>query len=151
MRRPKVHQKPRVHKADHTSTSTDSERLDRGHTVVLTSDDLDLKSKKRKKRSSSKTTRRVEDIERYFSKAAHRVTKAVNHGVSTYEDDRDASARTRRDGALVDLYENVVRGASVAISEASPATVDVAKAFNTKMARRQIRRALNSLPRLPFL
>lgn len=150
MRQPKSDRKQQGHQGGQDSTPSVSEQLDHGHPVVLTADDLDLETEGGK-RSSSKRLRRIEDIERHVSKAVHRVTRGVNHGVTTYEEHRDNSAKKRKNGALVDLYENVVRGVSTAVSEASPATVDVAKAFNTKMARRQIRRALKSLPRLPFI
>jgi len=107
--------------------------------------------KRKAKRGSSRTSRRLEDIERRVSKAVRRVTKAVNRGMSEYLDQRDKSASKRRDGALVDFYENVSKGLSRSISEASPSIVDVSKAFNTNRNRRRIRRALRRLPRMPFL
>lgn len=123
-----------------------------GAPVVFTAADLGLKSGKGgARRGSSRNTRRLEDIERRFSKSVHRVTRAVDRGMETYIERRDRSASRRRDGALVDFYENVARGVSVAASEASPAIVDVARAFNTRRSRRQIRRVLNSLPRLPLI
>ena len=120
--------------------------------VVYTADDLGLKTTKRRaKRGSSPTTRRIEDLERRVSKSVHRVARAAEHGASDYIDARDRSARRRRDGALLDIYENVARGVSTAIAEASPVTVDLAKAVNSKRGRKQMRSALNSLPKLPFI
>lgn len=107
--------------------------------------------RRKAKRGSSRTSRRLEDIERRVSKAMRRVTKAVNRGMSEYQDQRDKSASKRRDGALVDFYDNVSRGVSRAISQSSPAIVDVSKAFNTKRQRRLIRRGLRRFPRIPFL
>jgi hypothetical protein len=117
--------------------------------VVYSAEDLGLKTKRRARRGSSRTARRLEDIERRLSRATRRVARATEHGVSEYIDRRDRSASARRDGALVDFYENVARGVSVGLAEASPVTVDVAKAFNTRNLRRQIRRTLASLPRIP--
>jgi hypothetical protein len=71
--------------------------------------------------------------------------------MSEYQDQRDKSASRRRDGALVDIYENVSRGVSRAISESSPVLVDVSKAFNTKKNRRRLRKTLRRFPRIPFL
>jgi hypothetical protein len=107
--------------------------------------------RRKAKRGSSRVARRLEDIEKRLSKAARRVTKAVNRGMSEYQDQRDKSASRRRDGALVDIYENVSRGVSRAISESSPLLVDVSKAFNTKKNRRRIRKTLRRFPRIPFL
>ena len=107
--------------------------------------------RKKAKRGSSRASRRLEDIERRLSKAMRRVTKAVNRGMSEYQDQRDKSASRRRDGALVDFYDNVSRGVSRAISQSSPVLVDVSKAFNTRRNRRLIRRSLRRFPRIPFL
>jgi hypothetical protein len=122
----------------------------RGAPIVFTAADLGLKRKKSARRVSSRAARRLDDIERRFSRAVRRVSRAAEHGVTEYTDRRDRSAERRRDGALVDLYENVAHGLSVGISEASPAVVDVARAFNSSGVRRQIRRVLRGLPRLPI-
>jgi hypothetical protein len=122
----------------------------RARPLVLTKKDLGLDGKKGRSRSRGRT-RRLQDIERGVSKAVRRVARATEHGVSEYIDRRDESERKRKDGPLVDLYENVARGVSVAISEAGPAGVDVAKAFNSKKSRRQMRSVLKGLPRLPII
>ena len=120
----------------------------RARPLVLTKKQLGLDGKKRRSRGR---TRRLQDIERGVSKAVRRVARATEHGVSEYIDRRDDSERKRKDGPVVDLYENVARGVSVAISEAGPAGVDVVKPFNTKKSRRQMRSVLKSLPRLPII
>lgn len=107
---------------------------------------IDLKGGKRRKKHSSRTTRRLSEIERQFSKAARRISKGCKNGWDEYLDQRDRSECRRRDGALVDYYENMAKGASRAISEASPALTDIARAFNSKRMRKQIRRALRPLP-----
>ena len=102
--------------------------------------------KRKKKRGSSKTSRRLEDIENRVSKSLRRVSKAVDRGVKTYRDKRDKSERRRRDGALVDIYENAAVGVSEAISNSSPVLTDIAKAFNTRRRRKDIRRFVRALP-----
>ena len=104
------------------------------------------KRKSGKKRGSSRASRRLEDIEDRASKAVRRVTKAVNRGVGTYLDKRDKSARKRRDGALVDFYENVSVGTAEALANSSPVLTDIAKAFNTRRLRKRIRKALRGIP-----
>ena len=102
--------------------------------------------KKNKKRGSSRNSRRLIDIEYRVSKAMHRISRAVNGGVETYLDKRDKSERRRRDGAIVDSYENAAVGIAEAVSKSSPVLTDIAKAFNTRYRRKQLRRLLRGLP-----
>src|ERR1700681_3871390 len=106
----------------------------------------DDKRKRKKKRGSSRSARRLEDVEKRISKATRRVRKGGDKGVFTYREKRDKSARKRRDGALVDFHENVTRGVVKAVSKSSPALNTLAKALNRKGIRKQIRRAARSIP-----
>ena len=103
---------------------------------------------RKKKKASSRSARRLEDIESRVSKSVHRVSKAVENGVSTYLEKRDSSARKRRDGALVDIYENAAAGFSKALSESSPVLSDFAEALNSRRSRKQIRRVIRAIPLL---
>jgi hypothetical protein len=94
---------------------------------------------------------RLTDIESRVSKAAHRITRSFDRGVSTYLTERDKSKANRRDGAIVDIFENLSKGVAETVSEVSPVLTDVAEAFNTKNARRQIRRVARTFGRLPFI
>src|SRR3981189_2190364 len=87
----------------------------------------DSGQKKKRKGTSSRGSRRMTEIERRVTKALRRVTRAADHGVDTYIDHRDKSASKRRDGVVVDFFENVSYGASQALSEASPVLHDVAE------------------------
>lgn len=117
--------------------------------VIVVSVDDGGKKRRKKKRGSSRNLRRLEDIEFRASKSLHRVTRAVNRGVETYLDKRDASDRKRRDGAIVDFFVNSATGASQAVSDSAPVLIDLAKAFTTNRRRRMIRRLVRSFP-LPF-
>lgn len=121
--------------------STQSETVQGETTVIIVEP-----RKRKKKRGSSKTSRRLEDIENRMSKSLRRVSKAVDRGVRTYRDKRDRSERRRRDGALVDSYENAAVGVSEAISNSSPVLTDIAKAINTRRRRKEIRRFVRNLP-----
>ena len=121
--------------------STQSETVQAETTVIIVEP-----RKRKKKRGSSKTSRRLEDIENRMSKSLRRVSKAVDRGVKTYRDKRDRSERRRRDGALVDSYENAAVGVSEAISNSSPVLTDIAKAINTRRRRKEIRRFVRNLP-----
>jgi len=101
---------------------------------------------KRKKRGSSRSSRRLEDIENRASRSLRRVTKAVNRGVKTYRSKRRKSNRKYRDGALVDSYENASVGIAEAVANSSPVLTDLAKAINTRFRRKSIRRLVRNLP-----
>lgn len=116
-------------------------------------DDRDADDEERhgRGRVSSKRSRRLQRADHNIARAFNRVARAAEHGTSTYIDSRSKSEDRRKDGALVDIYENVARGVSKAIAEASPALVDVAQAYNTRESRRLMRNVLRRLPRLPII
>ncbi len=101
---------------------------------------------RRKKRGSSKSLRRIEDIENRASRSLRRVSKAVDRGVETYRIKRKKSNRKYRDGAVVDSYENAAVGIAEAVSDSSPVLSDFAKAVNTRFRRKQVRKFLRSFP-----
>lgn len=136
----------------------DDTSLNRKTRIVLTppiSVILDKSSggrkRKRSKRTSSRGTKRLTDIEWRVTKALRRVSRAVDHGVDTYIDHRDNSADKRRDGVEVDFFENLSYGASQALSEASPVLHDVAEMMNTRRMRKQIRRLSRGFASIPYI
>jgi len=70
----------------------------------------------------------------------------VNRGVKTYREQRNSSERKRRDGALVDWYENASVGIAEAVANSTPVLTDFARALNTRRRRKQIRRLVRSFP-----
>jgi|SRR5580658_5485014 hypothetical protein len=105
----------------------------------------------RKKGTSSRGSRKLNDIEKRVSKAVRRVTRAMDRGVDTYIEHRDKSKESRKDGVIVDFVENVSYGVSRAVSEASPLVHDVAEAINTRRLRSQIRSAARTFGGIPFV
>jgi hypothetical protein len=101
---------------------------------------------KRKKRGSSRSSRRLADIENRATKSLRRVTRAVNRGVDTYRTKRKKSDKKYRDGALVDSYENAAVGIAEAVADSTPVLSDFAKAVNTRFRRKQMRRLVRSIP-----
>jgi hypothetical protein len=72
---------------------------------TFTLDDLQLPRRK--------TSRRARDADRLLRnvvRGSERVARAVQRGLSKYEERAEASARTKRDGALRDARKNVRRG-----------------------------------------
>ncbi|HEY3134821.1 MAG TPA: hypothetical protein VGL29_02105 [Blastocatellia bacterium] len=109
-------------------------------------DHPDSGTKVLKIRRSSRTSRRLDDIEDRLSKSVRRVAKAVDRGVDTYIEARDKSKRERRDGAIVDFFENVSKGVARTISESAPVITDFAEAANSRRVRRGIRTVLRTIP-----
>ena len=105
-----------------------------------------IKILKRKKRGSSRSSRRLADIENRATKSLRRVTKAVRRGVLKYRSKRRKSNRKYRDGALVDSYQNAAVGLAKAVANSSPVLTDFAKAVNTRYRRKAIRRLVRTLP-----
>ena len=105
----------------------------------------------RKKGTSSRGARRLTEIDRRVTKAVRRVTRALDRGVDTYIEHRDKSKESRKDGVIVDFFENVSYGVSRAMSEASPLVHDVTETFNTRKLRSQIRRVARTFGSLPFV
>ncbi len=113
-------------------------------TVALTGEPV-------KKRGSTKATRRARDVEKRVSKSMKRIAKAATEGVDKYIERRDKSDSKRKDGALIDGLENVIRGASRAASKATPIVGDVMKLISTRQTRKAMRRTFRSVPAFPFM
>ena len=105
----------------------------------------------RTKRTSSRGSRRLNEIERRVTKGMRRLSRALDHGVDTYIEHRDKSKEARKDGVIVDFFENVSYGVSRAMSDASPLVHDVAEAINSRGFRTQIRHVARTFGSLPFV
>lgn len=119
--------------------------------VIVALDESKSSRRRGRKRTSSRGSRRLADIDKRVSKAVRRVTRAVDHGIDSYIDHRNRSAERRQDGVITDFGENVAYGVSQAISEGSPVIHDVAEAFNTRRMRQQVRRLARSFASIPFI
>lgn len=106
--------------------------------------------KKKKKRKYTRGLRDLQISERKLAKASRRVARAVASGVSTYYERDKRSSRKKRDGAIRDALENWAKGLGKTMRRSSSAPYDIAKAFNTKTIRRNVRTAVRFLAP-PFL
>lgn len=104
-----------------------------------------------KKRGSTKATRRARDVEKRVSKSMDRISEAAKKGVDDYMKRRDKSDTKRKDGALLDLPENVIRSASKAAAKATPLVGDLMKLISTKDTRKAMRRNFRNVPSVPFM
>lgn len=104
-------------------------------------DDLEGRdSKKKKKKKYSRGLKQVQRTALSIAKANRRVARAVAGGFAQYYARSDESGRKKRDGAIRDAVKNWAKGLSKAIRKSSGAPNDLASAFRTKRARRQIKR-----------
>lgn len=89
----------------------------------------------------------LQQAEADFVRIARRATSAVAKGIDTYDVERRASAKSKRDGALEDFPHNSAKAVSAALKEASELPLDVADAVTTSHSRKRLRRGLRRLSR----
>ena len=100
------------------------------------------KGKGKKKRKYSSGLKDVQNFERGASKAAQRLSRAVERGLSIYRKRRDKSSRKKKDGAIRDALENWSKGLGKSLRISSRAPFDLAKQLNTKGFSRQLRNTI---------
>ena len=94
-----------------------------------------LKPKKKKKYSRNRRT--IQELEVGLTDSARRLSKAVKDGLDTYIDERDKSARKKRDGAIRDLLRNQSKAMRKGLTVAAEAPADFMDAVaNLKVVRR---------------
>lgn len=89
----------------------------------------------------------VQQAEADFVRVARRATSAVAKGIDTYDLERRASAKSKKDGAIEDFPHNSAKAVSAALKEASELPLDVADAIMTKNYRKRLRRGLRRISR----
>ena len=87
----------------------------------------------------------IQQAEADLLRVMRRATRAIGHGVDTYEQERAKSAEMKRDGAIVDFPHNSAKALSETLKEASEIPVDVAEAITTQNYRRRLRRNLKNV------
>lgn len=100
------------------------------------------KKDKKKKKKYSKRLKNVQKSSEKISKASSRMANAVADGIDQYRNKRDKSARKKRDGAIKDFLPNFASGISKTLRKSSLVPVDLAKAVNTKRARKRVKRTI---------
>jgi hypothetical protein len=94
---------------------------------------------KKKKRKYSRGLRELQTGERRLSKAGARLARAVANGMNTYYKEDKKSSRKKRDGAIRDALKNWARGVGKTMRRSSGVPYDIARAFDTKTIRRNVR------------
>lgn len=90
----------------------------------------------------------LEDVQRLegnLVRVAKRSASAFSKGIDTYEQERNRSAKEKKDGALEDFVHNSARAASASMKEASELPVDITEALGSRSYRRRARRGLRRI------
>jgi hypothetical protein len=111
---------------------------------------IDYKKRRRKNRrdeddDEERYSEGLEDVQRLegnLVRVAKRSAKVFSKGIDTYEQERNRSAKDKKDGAIEDFIDNSAKAASASMKEASEIPVDVAEALGGRSYRKQARKSL---------
>lgn len=112
---------------------------------------IDYKKRRKNKRRAAKDddeerySEGLEDVQRLEGNLVHvakRSARVLSKGIDTYEQERDRSAKEKKDGAIEDFIDNSAKAASASMKEASELPVDIAEALGDRSYRRRTRKSL---------
>jgi len=104
------------------------------------------------KRKRSRGLRGVDTALNRLTRSGSKLATAVDKGFETYRDERKKSAEKKKDGAVLDLVNNVAEGVKVAQEKSGGATKDLLTIFSSKRTKKQFRRLARSVGSLvPFI
>ena len=108
-------------------TPKDTEPGAAPETVIITERQFPIviETKKTKKKKYSKGARSFQELEAGLTKSARKIAKAVREGLDKYSDERDESARDKRDAALRDILRNQSKALRTALPMAAEAPSDL--------------------------
>ncbi len=89
----------------------------------------------------------VQKAEKDLVRAARRTTRAVAKGIDTYDEERRASALSKKDGAVEDFPHNYAKAVSETLREGADIPMDLAEALAPKDHRKRVRRNLRRASR----
>jgi hypothetical protein len=107
--------------------------------VIYETTQVPIVYRRRRSRGRKKYSRGLkapQQLEVDASRSAERVADAVTDGIREYRDNRDRSARRKRDGAIKDVVRNVGRGVSEALDTGSRAPSDLTRRATLKRLTR---------------
>jgi|ERR1017187_771531 hypothetical protein len=88
-----------------------------------------VEHKKQKKKFSNTGLRSLQEFEEALTKSAHKINKAVQQGLDSYEAARKESASAKKDGAFHDLLRNQSKALRKALPIAAEAPSDLLDAI----------------------
>ena len=84
----------------------------------------------------------IQQLEGNIMRLAKRSARVVSKGLDTYDQERQKSAKEKKDGAIEDFVHNTAKAASVSMKEASEIPMDIVESVNTKNYRKRLRASL---------
>src|SRR3954471_9190282 len=96
-------------------------------TTVITRPVVISARPRRRRARHSQGMRDVDRVSRGLDHATYQMVNAIAEGMRTYLQDRDKSARRKRNGALVDLPINLAEALGTTLSEARHIPRDLAR------------------------
>lgn len=117
---------------------------------------IEYKKRRRKKRQAAEDdgeerySEGLEDVQRLegnLVRVAKRSARVFSKGIDTYEQERDRSAKEKKDGVIEDFFHNSAKAASASMKEASEIPVDIAEALGGRSYRKQARKNLRRVSR----
>ncbi|MCJ7623900.1 MAG: hypothetical protein MUO76_10380 [Anaerolineaceae bacterium] len=121
---------------------SDTQASEPGKPIVLS-----LKKKKKRKGRYSRGLEEIQRQERHFTRATHRLVRATEKGISSYRRSSLKSSRKKRDGVIRDFIPNSGKALSRTLRIASPLPNDIARAMDTRLFRRGLKRQIRTLRR----
>lgn len=119
---------------------------------------LEYKDRRKKRKKAvepddeeEKYSEGLENVQRMEGDMVHlarRSAKAISKGLDTYDQERQNSAREKKDGAIEDFMNNSAKAISASMKEASDIPVDIAESLSTSNYRKQLRRNLRRASRV---
>jgi len=108
--------------------------------------------KKGKRKRRSRGLRNLDTALNRLTRSGKKLAGAVDDGFKTYRDERKKSARKKKDGAILDLVNNVADGVAKAQEKSGGATKDLLTVFCTKRTKKRVRRAAKNIGAfVPFI
>ena len=107
-----------------------------------------LERAKKKSKKNKPRWRDADTMERNLYKAARRTADAADKGMRRYEKARKKSAKRERDGALIDLWPNTVKGMAAGGGKMALVPLDMMRAAWPRSARRATRQTVRAMARV---
>jgi len=109
---------------------------------------VNVRRRRQARRRVSRGAEPFDALARSLLIGSYGVSRAVTLALRRYIDERDRSARRRRDGALEDFAFNAADALGTLLGESRNVPRDVVRSFETPSVRRMIRRSIRSARRL---
>ncbi|HKY55946.1 MAG TPA: hypothetical protein VJM08_16645 [Anaerolineales bacterium] len=114
---------------------------------------IDYKKRRRNKRRAEEDDEErysegLEDVQRLegnLVRVAKRSANAFSKGIDTYEQERNRSAKEKKDGVLEDFIDNSAKAASASMKEASELPIDIAEVLSGRSNRKRVRKSLRRI------